>query len=181
MQWSKKISIAWYGTSVLILSTIFDYPGRAYLLIGLMLFIPLLDRSWKPPKVAHAQLHYLSWGFLVLIGACLLLWQPSYTGFVFTTATTAALPEEWFFRGYFMEALGQGFRANLIASLIFSLLHGFTRDWPTAVMVFLPSLTYGWIYQRTHDLPLVILLHILSNLVFVMFLTVPLEHWLKDI
>jgi len=33
-----------------------------------------------------------------------------------------------------------------------------------------PSLVYGWLYQRTRDLPLIVLLHTLSNLVFVMFL-----------
>jgi len=34
-----------------------------------------------------------------------------------------------------------------------------------------PSLVYGWLYQRTRDLPLIVLLHALSNLVFVMFLS----------
>jgi membrane protease YdiL (CAAX protease family) len=34
-----------------------------------------------------------------------------------------------------------------------------------------PSLAYGWPYQRTRDLPLIVLLHALSNLVFVMFLS----------
>lgn len=33
-----------------------------------------------------------------------------------------------------------------------------------------PSLVYGCLYQRTRDLPLLVLLHALSNLVFVMFL-----------
>jgi membrane protease YdiL (CAAX protease family) len=107
---------------------------------------------------------------LVLAGAVMLLWQPQHAGFALATLLLAALPEEWFFRAYFMVRLGTGWRANLIASVLFCLLHGLTRDWTTALLVFVPSLFYGWLYQRTRDLPLLILIHGLSNLFFATFL-----------
>jgi membrane protease YdiL (CAAX protease family) len=51
-------------------------------------------------------------------------------------------------------------------------LHGLTRGWMVGLAVVLgPSLVYGWLYQRTRDLPLLVLLHALSNLIFVMFLS----------
>jgi membrane protease YdiL (CAAX protease family) len=108
---------------------------------------------------------------LVLTGAGMLLWQPQHAGFALATLLLAALPEEWFFRAYFMVRLGNGWRANLIATVLFCLLHGLTQHWTTALLVFVPSLFYSWLYQRTRDLPLLILVHGLSNLVFVMFLS----------
>jgi len=110
------------------------------------------------------------WLVLLLVTGALLVWQPHYLNFALATLLLAALPEEWFFRAYIMTRLGSGWRANLIASLLFSLLHGLSRDWQTALMVYPASLCYGWLYQRTRDLPLLVLVHALSNLVFVMFL-----------
>lgn len=97
-------------------------------------------------------------------------WTPHYPELVLTGLLFTALPEEWFFRAYFMERMGTGWRANLIASVLFSLTHGLTRDWTTALLVFLPSLFYGWLYQRTRDLPLLVLVHALSNIMFTLFL-----------
>jgi membrane protease YdiL (CAAX protease family) len=47
---------------------------------------------------------------------------------------------------------------------------GLTRGWMVGLAVLGPSLVYGWLHQRTSDLPLLVLLHALSNLVFVMLL-----------
>ena len=69
-----------------------------------------------------------------------------------------------------MTRRGQGRSSNLIASLLFSLLHGLTRDWAIALLVFVPSLAYGWLYQRTRDLPLLVMVHALSNLIYAVFL-----------
>jgi membrane protease YdiL (CAAX protease family) len=93
-----------------------------------------------------------------------------YPAHALTTLLLTALPEEWFFRGYFMGRIGTGLRANLIASTLFSLMHALTRDWMTALLVFVPSLFYGWLYQRNRDLPLLVLLHSLSNVVFALYL-----------
>ena len=86
-----------------------------------------------------------------------------------------AFPEEWFFRGYLLTRLQtikpeQKLVANIISSLIFSLLHAMTRGMSIAIEVFVPSLLFGWFYQKTNDLLLCILLHTISNIVFVLYL-----------
>jgi membrane protease YdiL (CAAX protease family) len=134
-----------------------------------MLFLPLVDRRWTIPVVPLRPRLVIAWACLVLAGSGMLLWQPQYLGFALSTLLLAALPEEWFFRAYFMTRLGEGWRANLIASLLFSVVHGLSRGWITAALVFVPSLFYGWLYQRTRDLPLLILVHGLSNLIYVLF------------
>ncbi len=157
--------------AVLAGSAVFSFPGRDYVLIGLMLFLPLFDRGWRLPNLPRARSHYLTWAGLLIAGAILLVWKPSQAPFALSTLLTAALPEEWFFRAYFMTRQGKGIQANVIASLLFSLLHGLTHGWIVAVQVFAPSLFYGWLYQRTRDLPLLILVHVLSNLFFAIFLS----------
>lgn len=153
----------------------FSYPGRDYVLIGLMLFLPLFDQAWRMPALPRSISHYLAWAGLGLATVTILSLQPSYTSIALSAFLTAALPEEWFFRAYFMARIGQGWRANLITSLLFSMLHGVTQGWPAAIRVFAPSLFFGWLYQRTGDLILLVLMHALSNLLFVMFLAGYLE------
>ena len=160
----------WFSGAVLAIGAIFFYPGRDYVLVGLMLFLPLLDRRWLPPSLPRARIYHLLWVCLFAIAALLLIWQPQLGRFALGTLLLAAVPEEWFFRAYFMPRMGRGWRANLIASLLFSLLHGLVHGGMVALQVFIPSLFYGWLYQRTKDLPLLILVHALSNLVFVMFI-----------
>ncbi|MHB8743222.1 MAG: CPBP family glutamic-type intramembrane protease [Sulfuricaulis sp.] len=135
-----------------------------------MLFLPLWDRYWRIPALPISWLHIRVWVALLISGIALLTWRPAETPFALATLVTAALPEEWFFRAYFMTRLGNGVRANVGASLLFSLLHGLTRGWVTAGLVFAPSLFYGWVYQRTRDLPLLILIHALSNLLYAAFI-----------
>jgi len=135
-----------------------------------MLFLPLLDRQWRIPALPKSRSHILSWVTLLIAGIALLAWRPTETSFALATLLTAALPEEWFFRAYFMARLGNDIRANVLASLLFSLLHGLTRGWTTAVLVSIPSLFYGWLYQRTRDFPLLTLVHALSNLLYAAFL-----------
>lgn len=135
-----------------------------------MLFLPLIDRGWHIPELPRARSHHLAWAVLFASGIALLAWQSSAATFALATLLTAALPEEWFFRAYFMARIGNGVRANIGASLLFSLMHGLTRGWITAGLVFIPSLFYGWLYQRTRDIPLLILVHALSNLVYALFL-----------
>lgn len=136
-----------------------------------MLFLPLLDRAWRIPAPPLSPSHYLGWAALLITGIAILAWRPSFIPFALPALFVAALPEEWFFRAYFMTRIGMGLPANGAATALFALLHGLTRDWATAFLVFIPSLFYGWLYQRTRDLPLLILVHALSNLVFAMFLS----------
>ncbi|MGA9031403.1 MAG: JDVT-CTERM system glutamic-type intramembrane protease [Sulfuricaulis sp.] len=134
-----------------------------------MLFLPLADQRWSLPVVTLRPRQIIVWTCLAAIGSGLLLWQPAHLNFTLATLLLAALPEEWFFRAYFMTRLGAGWRANLMTSLLFSVVHGFSHHWTTAALVFIPSLFYGWLYQRTRDLPLLILVHGLSNLLNVLF------------
>ncbi len=118
------------------------------------------------------------WAGLLISGIAILVWRPSEAPFALSTLMTAALPEEWFFRAYFMIRLGDGILANTWASVLFALIHGLARDWTTAILVFAPSLLYGWLYQRTRDLPLLILAHALSNLVYALFLADFMATWM---
>ena len=165
----------WISGAILAGSAVLFYPGRDYVLVGLMLFLPLLDRAWKLPDLPRDKQRWAVSTGLILTGVALLAWKPEHLSFGLATLFLAALPEEWFFRAYFMTRVGQGWRANLAASLLFSLLHGLTQGWPAAIRVFAPSLFFGWLYQRTGDLVLLILVHALSNLLFVMFLAGYLE------
>jgi membrane protease YdiL (CAAX protease family) len=153
-------------------------PARYYALLAAMLFLPLFDRAWTLPRLPRKRSHIIAWSVLLAVAAIPAIWTPGYLALVLTNLLLVALPEEWFFRAYFMERAAQGWRANWLASLLFSLMHGLSRGWPTGILVFLPSLFYGWLYQRTRDLPLIILIHALSNLVFILFLAKPLTAWI---
>jgi membrane protease YdiL (CAAX protease family) len=156
----------------------FSYPGQAYVLTGLMLFLPLLDRRWNSPAIDPRAINIAIWAILVITTGSLLAWQPQYVSFAASTLLFAALPEEWFFRAYFMTRLGTGWQANLITSLVFALLHGLAWGPATAILVFIPSLLFGWLYQRRRDLILLVLVHALSNLVYILILP-DLPTWLK--
>jgi len=103
-----------------------------------------------------------------------------------------ALPEEWFFRAYMMARLegllssnepekrsGQvagmhnsveksgssGLYANALTSMLFTALHLPVQGvW--GLGVFLPSMFFGWVYQRTNDLVFLILLHASFNIFY---------------
>lgn len=171
----------WIGGAALTGSAIFFSTTAlsGYLQTALLLFWPLLDRRWNVPAIHFRATNLAAWAVLILAMGGLVTWQPSQLGFAITALLFTALPEEWFFRAYFMTRLGSGWRANLVTSLVFSLLHGLVWGLTTAALVFVPSLVYGWLYQRTRDIVLLILLHALSNLIFVLFLADYLAAWQK--
>ena len=156
------------------------FTGRDFVPIGLMLFLPLLDRDWRVPALPRSRPRRLIWG-LFIAGIALLAWRPSGIPSALSTLLMAAIPEEWFFRAYFMTRLDPGVQANVTASVLFSLMHGLTRGWTVAVLVFLPSLLFGWWYQRTRDLPLPVPAHTLSNLVYVLFLAGFVATWTPNL
>ena len=172
-----RVIFPWIGGAALAgCAVFFPEPLRTYVLTGVLLFFPLVDRHWRAPELPSRPMNYATWLVLLLMAATLLLWQPQHLELTLSTLLTAALPEEWFFRAYFMTRIqemrwGRGWRANVIASLLFSGLHALTRGWLVGLSVLTPSLVYGGLYQRTRDLPFIVLLHALSNLIFVMFLS----------
>lgn len=170
--------LPWISGAILAGCAVFSYPGRDYVLIGFMLFLPLLDRGWPLPAFSPRRVHLLFMAGVALAATGLVLWQPQSLPYAISTLFLAALPEEWFFRAYFMIRIGAGWRANLLSSLLFAVLHGLCRDWTTALLVLAPSLCYGWLYQRSRNLPLLVLVHALSNLVFMLFLAQPIATYL---
>lgn len=143
-----------------------------------MLFLPLLDHGWHPPVFPSRPANLITSACLTFTAIALLVWQPQAIQYTLSTLVLAALPEEWFFRAYLMTRIGDRWRANLSASLLFSVMHGLTQNWATAAMVLAPSLFYGWLYQRSRDLPLLVLAHALSNLVFMLFFAQAIATWL---
>lgn len=170
----------WIGGATLAgCAVFFAEPLRLYVLLGVMLFFPLLDRHWRLPDFPHHPQNIAAWLGLLLATLALLWWQPRHIEYALTTLLTAALPEEWFFRAYFLRRIEEAhckhlWCANIVTSLVFCGLHGLTRGWGVGLSVFVPSLFYGWLYQRTRDVPLLVLVHALSNLLFVIFLSAPL-------
>ncbi len=159
----------WLFGAVLTGCAVFIFQGRTYLLTALMLFLPFFDRGWYCPKVSFSRFQLLLWSLCLLGASGIILFNPAMLGIALTTLLLTALPEEWFFRGYFMSRLEQaGFNslyANLSTSTLFALLHVPTQGL-LGLSVFFPSLIFGWVYQRSRDLILVILLHALSNIIF---------------
>lgn len=175
--------------AVLTVCAVFDFGWRQQVLTALMLFLPLIDRTWSMPSLAGDRIRLARWGGLLSLIVLLNLITPGYAMLSITHVLLVALPEEWFFRGYFMMQLdrvihsrgnrtrsptglrlaGSDLSANLYTSLLFALLHTLTQDW-AGILVFFPSLLFGWVYQRTRDIVLVVLLHGLSNVVFFMYL-----------
>ena len=152
---------------------VFIYDTRTFVLAALMLFLPLFDKGWQlnPSQITKHRLTLLSLcciAVFVLIGL-----NPDYASMALMTFFIAALPEEWFFRAYFMiriEKIGlRPYQANIITSLFFALLHLPVQGW-FGLTVFIPSLIYGYIYQRSRDIVLVILLHAISNIVYFVYL-----------
>ncbi|NIR45522.1 MAG: CPBP family intramembrane metalloprotease [Gammaproteobacteria bacterium] len=154
------------------------YPGRRYVLVLLLLFAPLLDRSWRPPAMPRGRAHTVAWALLVALSAGLVAREPALSGGLAAGALAfIALPEEWFFRGYLLHRLGGGWRANVLVSVLFAAVHVPMQGWMPGVLVFFPSLVYGWLYARTRDFLLVVLLHALSNLLYVAWI----ERWLTAV
>ena len=172
--------------AILTVCAVSDFAFRTECLIGLMLFLPLLDKNWARPDLKLKSFNFVCWGIIAITGGTLLLFNQNYTVAAINTLAFAALPEEWFFRAYLMTQLNKvntgvfflTFKinnsqrsfllTNTIASSLFALLHTHTQGW-FGLMVFFPSLFYGWVYQRSKDLVLVILLHGLSNIVFFIY------------
>lgn len=88
-----------------------------------------------------------------------------------------AIPEEFFYRGYLQRRLDEAngrrvlvrlgpidiSRSNLIASIVFACGH-FVIGWaPIRLMVFFPSLLFGWMRDRTDGLAAGVTCHVACN------------------
>ena len=161
------------AASILVIAIIFVDVQLQALLVAL-LFLPFLDRQWRLPDFQADKRNMAVSLIMVLSIVALLVLRPESAQFVLITLLFVALPEEWFYRGYLLGRIqsikdGYALPANIWSSIAFSLLHAVTRGPEIALQVFVPSLVFGWLYQKTNDLVICILVHTLSNLVYVLF------------
>ena len=163
---------------------VFDYAWRTHLLIGLILFLPLLDKSWSLPDLSFNKPRLISWLIPSTISLWFIILKPDNASVLAGTLILVALPEEWFFRAYIMRQLETSaminrqflkpllqpaLTANILSSALFALLHTPTQGW-FGLSIFFPSLLLGWLYQQNKDLIFVILIHGLLNLFFINYL-----------
>jgi uncharacterized protein len=92
-----------------------------------------------------------------------------------------ALPEEWFFRGYFQAKMNRVFGRKwklfgaefgpgfFITALVFALAHLLGGQTWDRLLVFFPALVFGWLREKTGSLAAPVLFHFASNLGFIIF------------
>jgi len=147
---------------------------RTYSLISLLLFLPFLDSTWSIPKTPSYKFKYVLWLITLGITTPILILNSSYISTAIAILFLTAIPEEWFFRAYFMAQLQKKthntWYSNIITSIFFASLHMPTQGL-FALSIIIPSLFFGWVYQRTNDIVLICLLHTLSNIIFLTYIT----------
>jgi membrane protease YdiL (CAAX protease family) len=82
---------------------------------------------------------------------------------------SVSFPEEFFFRGFLQDSMGNNFQAVFFVSLLFSLAHLpraiFLHDW-ISLLSFFPSLIMGWLYIKTKNILPGTIFHFLANLAY---------------
>lgn len=102
-------------------------------------------------------------------------WPPVVLAAVLDQVLAVSLPEEVFFRGYLQTRLDAASRpwtirgvrfgpGVLLGSALFALAHLVLRGDPRTLAVFVPSLLFGWLRQRTGSLVCPVAYHALCNL-----------------
>lgn len=165
----------WPGLCTVVIAFVATLAPQNYdwLLAILFLLMPFTDRLWGMPYLETDKQSLLLLGVLVCITSIVLIKHQEMISSFIVILLVVALPEEWFFRAYFMNRLGlvisNRLSANLITSIIFSLLHIPTQGW-VGLAVFWPSLMFGWLYQVKRNLIVVVIVHALSNLIFIIYI-----------
>lgn len=102
-------------------------------------------------------------------------WPPEFLESVVDQVLAVALPEEFFFRGYFQtecdRVLGKPYRwlgaacgpGLPLAAAVFALCH-VVFGGPPRLIVFFPGLLYGWLRARTSTIAVPVAYHAVSNL-----------------
>lgn len=166
----KSILLPCISFAVIVLVAILVRQSSDWLLPILFLVLPFVDRVWQLPSIRRDKQSKVKWTFLVAATTVLLIQYPEYLAPFAFMVLVAAIPEEWFFRAYLQKRLGNSVAVVLIVSMMFSFIHFIAHDLNIALYVFIPSIFFGWIYKVTGDLVLVIMLHMLSNLVYYIYL-----------
>jgi len=171
----------WPYISILLLAVVVvatQYFSQQFLILAaLMLLLPLIDNNHDAAKFVFVKTNIVLLFVLLMIIFVVIFLKENLLIFFMTTLVFTALPEEWFFRIYLMQRIGRGLEANVIASVLFSALHAITFGWLYSFLVFLPSLVFGWVYQRQQNFVILVLLHAVSNLVYVAYLSQYLDRF----
>lgn len=159
--------------AALLVCAVFNFTWRDTFLVALMLFLPFIDQSWSVPNSKPYKYRSILRLFLIGVACLILILIPNKLNFILSTILLVALPEEWFFRAYFMQRVGSThgylWESNIVTSVLFAVLHVPTQGW-IGLSVFFPSLVLGCLYQQHRDIVVVILLHSLLNIFYILFL-----------
>jgi len=105
---------------------------------------------------------------LFLLLCCSIFVYPS-AGRVLYQFFGVALPEEFYFRGFLQDELGNNLRAVIFVSILFSFMHLprliFYSDL-LSIMTFFPSLIMGYLYLKTGNILASTVFHFLANTAF---------------
>jgi hypothetical protein len=105
---------------------------------------------------------------LFLLLCCSIFVYPS-AGRVLYQFFGVALPEEFYFRGFLQDELGNNLRAVIFVSILFSFMHLprliFYSDL-LSMMTFFPSLIMGYLYLKTGNILASTVFHFLANTAF---------------
>lgn len=154
MSWytKKSISLGLYLSfiALLVLRKSLGLDLSGFILILPLLFLPenRINFSSKWSLFALS----LPFSYFILGDSCLGLCAQAFI-------------EEVFFRAYLMMVF-----SNLTCSFMFSLAHVLLYFDVFSVLTFFPSLFFGFVYSKTHNLLLVTTLHHFSNVLWFGFL-----------
>jgi membrane protease YdiL (CAAX protease family) len=166
--------------AVLLGCAVFDFAWKNTILVALMLFLPFIDRQWSIPRIRTYNNQRLFWFLFLTAIVIIFLFNTNQLNFILYTLLLVALPEEWFFRAYFLTRMKRLFSnnwtANIVTSALFAIMHVPAQGW-FGLSVFIPSLILGWLYQQRQDIVLVTLLHALSNIVYMVYLQGIIVNW----
>jgi len=147
-----------------------NFHQKSLVLAIVMLVLPLYDDKRHLLNIVITKTNVLLFFALLAIMVVVISLKPDLLFFYISTLVFAALPEEWFFRAYLMQRIGRGIKANIITSIFFAALHAITFSWIFSFLVFFPSLVFGWLYQWQQNFVTLVLLHSVSNLIYVAYL-----------
>ncbi len=171
--------------AILTACAVFIYPGRSTVLTALLLLLPFLDRTWETPAWPSQKSNFSITVVLFASYSLLIALNPEKLYLALSLLFLIALPEEWFFRAYLMVRIQSFFKnwrgnstialwgANITSSALFALMHTPTQGL-FGLTVFFPSLVFAWVYQKCRNMLIVVLLHAISNLVFLLYM----KEWL---
>ncbi len=167
--------------AILLACAVFIYPESSTVFTALLLLLPFIDRTWQVPNWQNQKSYLAITAVLLAVYSLLIALNLEEIYLALSMLLLVALPEEWFFRAYLMVRLQSFFKdrstsdvvtlwgSNIISSTLFALMHVPTQGL-FGLTVFFPSLIFGWIYQKSNNLIIVVLFHAISNLVFLLYM-----------